>query len=125
LIGAVPAIFTGILYDAQSFGRAMELALRLDYEKMTLARPQLVADGLRASVGGVPARRLAEEILEIAEGGLSRRARLDENGQDERVHLVALAKLVARGECPADTLVEGLAPGQPVATAEIVRRTRM
>jgi glutamate--cysteine ligase len=124
LLGAVPAVFTGLLYDPQSLGRAMDLAQRLNLDDVIRARPQMVAEGLRASVGGVPVRRLAEEVLEIAGAGLSRRARLDAAGKDEGVYLAPLAELVARGQCPADRLVEGLAVGEPVSTAEIVRRTR-
>ncbi|HEX3595152.1 MAG TPA: glutamate-cysteine ligase family protein, partial [Polyangiaceae bacterium] len=71
LVGAVPALFTGLLYDAESLGRATELAMTLDLATVTRARPELVAEGLAGAVGPVPVRRLAEQIYEIADTGLA------------------------------------------------------
>jgi hypothetical protein len=65
-------------------------------------------------------------VLELALAGLERRARLDASGSDERCHLLGLARLLERGRCPADELLEGLDPeldGRALR-AEIVRRTR-
>ncbi len=122
LVGAVPALCTGLLYDAEALGQATELALSLDLAVVTAARPELVAEGLDGAVGSVPVRRLAEQIYQIAEGGLARRARLGRGGRDERAVLAPLGELVERGECPADLLLSGLAVEEPVSRAELVRR---
>jgi glutamate--cysteine ligase len=64
---------------------------------------------------------LAEKLVEIAEGGLERRAFLSPSGKDERAHLARLKELVAEGKTPADRLLDGL---ENVADprAEIIKR---
>ncbi|HEX4478626.1 MAG TPA: glutamate-cysteine ligase family protein [Polyangiaceae bacterium] len=125
LTGAVPALCTGLVYDRTSLDLATELALRLDYATVMAARPALVRDGLATNIGDVPARRLAEQVFEIAEGGLRRRARRNADGHDETVHLAALKPLVAAGCCPADVLIDGLSPGTHIAPAELLERVRI
>jgi glutamate--cysteine ligase len=122
LVGAVPALFTGLIYDSESLGAATELAMSMDLGVMQQARPELVADGLSGALGPTPVRRLAERIYEIADAGLARRARLGRGGQDERAVLAPLGALLSRGECPADVLLAGLAVEEPVPRAELIRR---
>ncbi|HEX4338536.1 MAG TPA: glutamate-cysteine ligase family protein [Polyangiaceae bacterium] len=122
LVGSVPALFTGLVYDTESLGRAMELAMSLDLDAVTKARPELVAEGLDGAVGSVPARRIAAQIYEIAEAGLARRGREGRGGKDERAVLAPLGELVERGQCPADLLLTGLGVGEQVSRAELVRR---
>ncbi|HEX6766617.1 MAG TPA: glutamate-cysteine ligase family protein, partial [Polyangiaceae bacterium] len=121
---AVPALFTGILYDERALAEAEELARPFDYETVEASRPALVRDALRANIGRAPARGLAERLLDIALGGLDRRARRDESGRSERAHLEPLVALVSRGECPADATAAGLDVGAAIDVSEIVRRTR-
>lgn len=125
LIGALPAITTGIIYDADSLDRALELTASLRYEEMEAARPALVRDGLAASIGKTPARELALRVLDIAESGLKRRALVRADGEDESVYLSPIRELAARGHCPADTLRQGLAVGDQPTPAEIIARTRI
>jgi len=122
---AVPALLTGMFYDATALDEAEALSRRFDLETLEAARPALVRDALRASIGGEPVAPLAERLLDIASGGLARRARLDADGRDERRYLEPLAALVAQGRCPADALAQGLAVGQELPAAELVRRTRL
>lgn len=121
---AVPALFTGILYDARALGDATEFAASLDLETVESARPALVRDGLAASIGGRSARELSLRVLEIAASGLERRARLNADGRDERVFLEPLAELVDRGRSPADLLTDGLDRSSDLR-AEILRRCRI
>ena len=120
---AVPALYAGILYDERALGEAEELGLRFDYEQVSRARPELVRLGLAASIAGLPARTLAERLLEIASSGLERRAQLSSGGSDERVHLRRLGELVSAGKSPADVLTGGLSVQDPDLRAEIVART--
>jgi glutamate--cysteine ligase len=80
---------------------------------------------LSASIGKRPARELAERVLEIALGGLERRAKLTSQGRDERLHLSKLAKLTSAGLSPADVLTEGLDAGDTDLRREILARTRI
>jgi glutamate--cysteine ligase len=120
----VPALFTGILYDARALSDATELALSLDLEAVERSRPALVRDGLAANIGGRSARELAQSVIEIASGGLERRARLNADGRDERVFLEPLAELVNSGRSPADLLTDGLERASDLR-AEILRRCRI
>jgi glutamate--cysteine ligase len=122
---SVPALFTGIFYDDLALARAEELARELDVEAMYSAREQLVTRGLAARIGGVPARALAERLVEIADEGLGRRARRDEQGRDERIHLAELLELVSQGRTPAEALLEPLQGDGPYPSAALIERTRM
>jgi glutamate--cysteine ligase len=122
---AIPAIFTGVLYDERALGEAEELVRGFDYATVEAARPALVRDALRASIGATLARALAERLVDIALGGLDRRARHDASGRSERAHLEPLAALVARGECPADEAAKGIAIGATLDVAELISRTRL
>lgn len=122
---SIPALFTGLLYDAESLARATELGSSFCLEDMESARPELVTNALDASIGGRPVRPIAEQILDLAAAGLERRARRSPDGKDESVYLAPLAALVQKGKCPADVLREGLQPGAQVPIAELVRRTRL
>ncbi|HEY6557092.1 MAG TPA: glutamate-cysteine ligase family protein [Polyangiaceae bacterium] len=122
---ALPALFTGILYDEQALAEAEELLRPLSYEAVERARPELIKKGLSAELGGQSARVLAERVLEIATGGLSRRRRLSAEGRDETIHLSRVTQLVAAGKTPADVLVEGLDNEDPDLHREILARTRL
>jgi glutamate--cysteine ligase len=122
---AVPALFTGLLYDARALAEAEEFAHTFELDALEAARPALVADALRADIAGRPARALAEKLVDIALGGLARRARLDASGRDERRHLDALVALVAQGRCPADVVAEGVPLGATLTVPELIERTRL
>lgn len=108
LSAALPALWTGILYDARALDEAEALTHDFGYDEVEATRPDIARRGLMASFRGQPLARLAETLLDIASGGLERRARLNAEGKDERVHLENLAGLVAEGLCPADRLVLAL-----------------
>jgi len=122
---AVPALFTGILYDEQALAEADSFARELDLDALLKARPSLVKDGLAAKVGARPMQELAERILEIANGGLSRRNLLDAQGKDERVHLELLTSLVQSGKTPADAITEGLDESSTPTIADVIARAHL
>jgi glutamate--cysteine ligase len=123
LSSAVHALLTGIVYDGESLDAATELVLGLSPQVLERARPALVMDGLAASIDGAKVSTLAARLLEIASGGLLRRARRDASGRDERIYLEPLIALLADGECPADVLLRGLTVGEIVAPPELIART--
>ncbi|MEP7050112.1 MAG: glutamate-cysteine ligase family protein [Pseudomonadota bacterium] len=122
---AVPALFTGILYDDIALAEAESFARDLNVDDLLQARPQLVQHGLGAQIGNRPVRQLAERVLEIADGGLSRRAVLNDQGEDERVHLRLLTSLVQSGKTPADVLLEGLTADATPSVRELIARTHI
>jgi glutamate--cysteine ligase len=125
LSSAIPALFTGVLYDERALAAAEELVRAFDYETVEASRPALVRDALRATIGGTPARALAERLVDIALGGLERRARLDREGRSERTFLEPLVRLVGAGSCPADETARTLSVDAPVEIAELVARTQL
>ena len=122
---AVPALFTGILYDEQALAEADSFARDIDVELLSNARPALVKDGLVAKIGDRPMQQLAERVLEIANGGLSRRNLLNAQGKDERVHLELLTSLVQSGKTPADAMTEGLDANSTPSVADVIARAHL
>jgi glutamate--cysteine ligase len=125
LICALPALWTGILYDAQAMDEADEMTASYGYDELEALRPAIAVQGLAAPFRGATLAPLAEELLAIASGGLERRARLNRNGKDERVHLAKLATLVEKGRSPADELVDGLEGSGADLRREILARARV
>jgi glutamate--cysteine ligase len=104
---ALPALFAGIYYDAKALAEAEALTADFGHDEVQATRASVAELGLRSTFRGKPLRDLAEKVLTIASGGLARRAMKDAAGNDERVHLDPLVKLVERGMTPADVLVAG------------------
>jgi glutamate--cysteine ligase len=119
---AVPALWAGLLYDEHSLEAAMRLVAPLDPAALTALRPRVGEHGLATELDGRPLRELALEVLELADAGLSRRARKDAAGNDERAYLRPVLALVERGRCPADDLLDGI-EREPDLRAAILART--
>jgi glutamate--cysteine ligase len=118
---AMIALFVGVLYDGAALAEAEELTRDVEFEALSRARTEVPARGLQTELAGGSLRALAERMLEIASGGLSRRGRLGPTGRDESVFLEPLSRLVSAGQCPADVLKKGLQPGDPVTPAVALR----
>ena len=110
---ALPALWTGIFYDARALDEAEAMVDGWTHAEVNASRDGVWRDGLRASFRGAPMQKLAERLIEIAEGGLERRKNVRaSDGKDERVHLARLRDLVARGKTPADELLLNVKPGE-------------
>jgi glutamate--cysteine ligase len=122
---ALPALWVGLLYDPRALDGAEAIADRLAIEDVDAVRASVAHLGLGAALRGTPVGEIAAALLDLALGGLARRARVDSNGADERRHLDALGRLLEHGRCPADEVLDGIeaASDQPARRAEIIRRT--
>lgn len=119
---ALAALYIGLYYDDRALAEASELVRDFTLAETSAVRAEVWRLGLDAPFRGATLRGLAERVIAIASGGLSRRARV-EGGVDETAHLRPIADLVAQGRSPADVLLADL-PSDPAARAsEIVRRT--
>lgn len=125
LVSALPALWTGILCDERALAEADALSESFTFEELNQVRPAIAQSALQAMFRGRSLASLAEELLAIASRGLERRARMNEHGQDERVHLKSLTALVDKGWSPADALVDGLANTDAERTRDILDRSRM
>lgn len=105
LMPALPALWTGLLYDDTSLEQAESLTADWRFDDLQALRERGAMLGLDATFGGVRLAKTAERVVQIARDGLVRRGRLDERGRDETVHLETLVQLVARGRTPADELL--------------------
>jgi glutamate--cysteine ligase len=121
---ALPALWTGILYDDKALTEAERLSESWTFEEMEALRPAVAEKALAATLRSVPIAEPARALLDIAAGGLRRRARYDRSGADESVHLASLGALVAAGRAPADDLLRDL-PSEPAALVrEVIERGR-
>jgi glutamate--cysteine ligase len=125
LAPALPALWTGIVYDEVALDEADALSESFTYDEMQALRPEIAKLGLVARFRGKPLAEAAQRLLAIAKDGLARRKRISSDGHDESIHLAALAKLVEHGSSPADELTRSL-PSDPLAMkTEIIRRARL
>lgn len=120
----LPALWTGILYDAQALAAADAMTADWTYDEVNASRKEVWQKGLGAKFRAGTLQTHAEKLIEIAEGGLERRNRLTPSGKDERLHLSRLKELVAEGKTPADRLLEGL-EHVPDVRKEIIERARL
>ena len=125
LATAVPALFTGILYDSRAMDQAIELLAPIDYATMAAARPALIRQGLTAPVGEKTGAQLAQSLYEVASSGLSRRGRRNAQNEDERRFIKPLERLLSSAEAPADDLTRGLAPDATLTPEETIKRCKI
>jgi glutamate--cysteine ligase len=121
---ALPALWTGILYDSRALAEAEALVSDWTHDEVEALRTDVWKEGLRAPFRGAPLAAVAERVVAIADGGLERRAILNEGGKDERVHLDRLRKLVSQGRSPADALLDGM-DREPDPQAAMLKRTTL
>ena len=119
---ALPAMYAGLYYDAAALEAAEALTESWTYAEVEALRQVVWREGLRAEFKGRKLASHAEAILDIARGGLARRARKNAAGRDETIYLEALCALVARGQTPADALLEKTR-GEADLRAAIIRET--
>ena len=104
-ICALPALWTGLIYDGSALDAAWDLVKDWTAEE----RAQLVADvpkrALKASFRGRPLLDVARQVLKISEAGLKTRARDNGIGSDETVFLDTLMEIVESGITPAEEML--------------------
>ncbi len=125
LLSAIVALMTGLLYDARALDQAWSLVEGFDFERVQRERPNLVRRGLDTTLCGQPLAELASKTLEIAGGGLARRARVDAAGRDERLYLEPLTALIERRLTPADVLTDGLDTQRELDASTLIARTEI
>jgi len=127
LASALPALWTGILYDDQALSQAEALVSDFRHEEAVALRPHIAKQALQAPWRQGTLVALAEKVIEIAQGGLQRRAHTGAEGNDERVYLKHLSSLVEQGKCPADALLDAVPTTQSAQppTREIIQRSRL
>jgi glutamate--cysteine ligase len=124
LVCAMPAVWKGLLYDETALGKAEQLASRVTYAGAEAARADVADHALRARLEGREMAEWAGELLAISKDGLGRIGDENAKGEDERVHLARLEKLVSQGKSPADALLEKIDPKADLVS-EVIAKARL
>jgi glutamate--cysteine ligase len=106
-ICAIPALWTGLLYDQTALDAAWDLVRGWDMAGREALRSAVPKLGLDAPLpGGGTLRDIAAEVLAISRAGLSSRARLNSMGDTEAGFLNPLDEIVRTGKVPAQKLLD-------------------
>jgi glutamate--cysteine ligase len=103
---ALPALWTGIFYDAAALAAAWDLCKAWTVEEHDALRADVARRGLKATVAGRTVQDVAKDMLAIAREGLKRRNRLSGGMVDETGYLAELDEIAASGVTPAERLLE-------------------
>jgi glutamate--cysteine ligase len=100
------AMWTGLLYDADSQRAAWDLVKDWTIEEHHFLRQASPKTGLRTEFRGRTMAALAAEVLGIADAGLKRRGVPDKTWDDESGFLDPLHEIADRGYSPAESLLQ-------------------
>lgn len=103
---AFSAFWTGLLYDETALDEAWELVKTWSDGDREALRQTVRTIGLKAPVpGGRSLQELGKDVLDIARGGLRRRAMMSVSGDDETGFLQELEHTLSTGRTPAEDLL--------------------
>ncbi len=94
---ALPAFFTGLLYEPSSLDAAWDIVKTWSSEAREKLRADVPRLSLAATIQGRQLRVVAAEVLTIARKGLAKRSRRNARGIDETVFLDPLDAVLAQG----------------------------
>ncbi|MDX2266410.1 MAG: glutamate--cysteine ligase [Hyphomicrobiales bacterium] len=103
---ALPAFWTGVLYDDASLEAAWSLVKGWSAEDRQILRDAAPRLGFQAHAGGRSALEVAADAVAIAREGLAARARQGSFGQDETTFIETVEETVRRGRTPAEDLLD-------------------
>jgi glutamate--cysteine ligase len=102
---ALPALWVGLLYDETALAAAEDLVRGWRAAEVAGLQQRAGRAGLNARHRGHSLADWADQVLEIAHTGLSRRDRRDSRGRDESRFLHDLEWIAERGTTPAEQLL--------------------
>jgi glutamate--cysteine ligase len=103
---ALPAFWTGLLYDATALDAAWDLVKDFSMEERETLRSAVPRTALKTPFRNATVRELALEALKIAGHGLKRRARLNSRGVDEAMYIEPLVEIAQANQTPAERKLE-------------------
>ncbi len=106
IICALPALWVGLLYDAEALERAEEIANQFTHKDVVNARISAAKNGLNGQIGSQSINQLASQLVEIAEIGLKNRRKLNDKGEDETIFLKPLKNIINTGLTQSDIVHE-------------------
>lgn len=105
-ITALPAFWTGLLYDQSALDAAWDLVKSWTAEERQGLRDSVPRTALQTPFRNGTAGEVAREALAIATAGLTNRARRDGQGRDETIHLALLQRILDSGRTQAEHWLE-------------------
>ncbi|QIB34194.1 glutamate--cysteine ligase [Ancylobacter pratisalsi] len=102
---ALPALWTGLLYDTTSLDAAWELVKDWSTAQRQALRDDVPRLALKAEIAGRSVLEVARDVVDIARQGLKRRDVRDSQGRDETRFLGPLDDILAAGQTPAEALL--------------------
>ncbi len=106
---ALPALWVGLLYDAQALGEAWELCRDWTHAEHQQLRDEVPRLALQARFRQERVQDIAKRVVAIAEGGLKRRAQSLSYIEDESHFLTPLREIAESGITPAERELESFA----------------
>lgn len=106
-ICALPAFWTGLLYDDDALDGAWDLVKHWRAHTHEELRRNVPRYALQTPWRGHTVRDFAMEAVRMSRHGLARRARLNGNGHDESHFLDELSEIAESRVTPAETLLHG------------------
>jgi len=104
-IGALSALWVGLLYDEGALDQAWGLVKDWTEEEREALRAAVPRTALATQFRATTVQHLAQEVLGIARKGLRSRRRINAASQDESVYLEPLEEVAASGQTLADELI--------------------
>jgi glutamate--cysteine ligase len=105
-ICALPALWVGLLYDAQALDAAWNLVKDWTAEEREALRNGVPRTALATPFRSTTVQHVAREVLRIARRGLRARRRINASSQDEAIFLEPLEEVAHSGCTLADRLIE-------------------
>lgn len=105
MICAVPAFWTGLLYDTAALDAAWDLVKDWTQEEVQNLRDEVPRHALATPFRNLTVRDIARRVLEMSKAGLRNRDYRDTGDMDETRYLEPLEAIVDRGETVADRLL--------------------
>jgi len=124
LAPALSALAVGLTYDEGALSAAEALVAPFSHDEVAALRREVWRTGLKTPFRGKPLAALAPVVLDIAKGGLARRAIKDGEGRDETRFLSSLIALAASATTPAEMLLARIDPSKDLR-AEVVRHSEL
>jgi glutamate--cysteine ligase len=103
---SLPALWKGILYQADARAQAWGLVADSTQAQREAARADVARHGLAAAFAGRPVLELARELAEISREGLRRIAHRGRRDADETAYLDPIFEHLDRGKSPGQVVLE-------------------
>lgn len=103
---ALPAFWTGLIYNSESLSASYDLAHTLSQEERHFLAREVPKTGLHTPFRNGTVRDFAQIFLEISKTGLSKRNIVNETGKDESTYLDILGEYLQNNKSQADLISE-------------------